>query len=196
MSQTVARAVSIVLHPLLALPAAVLALSAARGSDARTLATIASGFALFGALLLGWSRHQVRRGRWAHIDASAGHERRHLHRGLLPAVALGAALAWWSAPGAIAAAALLCALLPLALAPLLARWCKLSLHAAFAAYAGGLLWALSPAWALLGALLAAAVAWSRLRLSRHAPRDLLAGLAAGAAAAALCLALLDAGAGA
>ena len=67
----------------------------------------------------------------------------------------------------------------IAVAMLTARWWKLSLHMAFVAFAATLLW--SVAWwaGLAGFACAAAVAWSRLQLQRHIPRDLLAGATTG-----------------
>jgi membrane-associated phospholipid phosphatase len=63
-----------------------------------------------------------------------------------------------------------------------ARWCQLSLHVAFAADTACLLGPLGAGAVLAGLAFAAAVAWSRLALSRHAPRDRIAGAAAGVAA--------------
>src|SRR3546814_3323973 len=60
-----------------------------------------------------------------------------------------------------------------------ARWCKLSLHVAFAMYAAVLLVQLSWLACVAGIVFVAAVAWSRLVLDRHAPRDLVAGAIAG-----------------
>src|SRR3546814_11767885 len=62
-----------------------------------------------------------------------------------------------------------------AAAMLSARWCKLSLHVAFAMYAAVLLVQLSWLACVAGIVFVAAVAWSRLVLDRHAPRALVAG---------------------
>lgn len=173
-----ARALSIVGHPVLVLPLAAW-LAGARGGpgSGSTLA----GFAGFGALVMGWSWWQVQRGHWTHVDASDRGERRTLNRFLLVALALGALLAWRFAPAPVALAIGLSLLLVLA-ALLSARWCKLSLHVAFASYAAVLLWRIGPWATALGLGFAAALAWSRWRLERHAPRDLVAGALAGAAA--------------
>jgi membrane-associated phospholipid phosphatase len=70
-----------------------------------------------------------------------------------------------------------------AIAMLTARWCKLSLHMAFVVFAVFLLLLDAPWWAgLAGLCFAGAVAWSRLALRRHVPRDLIAGAAVGALA--------------
>lgn len=180
---TLARALSILGHPLLVLP---LALLLAMGPDAvraQGLRTLA-GFALFGGAVMAYSRWQVRRGRWRHVDASHVRERGALNRFLLVALGAGALLAWRFAPPQLALG-LLFSLLIVAVALVAARWCKLSLHVAFAVYAAALLWPLGLPAVLCGLAFAGALGWSRLRLARHAPVDLVAGAGAGAVAGAL-----------
>lgn len=63
----------------------------------------------------------------------------------------------------------------------LARWLKVSLHAAFAAFATALLWPNGLA-VVVGVLVTAAVIWSRLVLGRHVVVDVMAGLLLGVAA--------------
>lgn len=180
-----ARAVSILGHPALVLPAAVWLAAAPGGAPGQTLA----GLAVFGLLVMGWSWWQVRRGHWRHVDASAHAERRALNRFLLAGLALGTLLAWRFATAPVALAIGLSLLLVLA-AILSTRWCKLSLHIAFATYAAVLLWRLGP-WAVaLGLAFAAVLAWSRLALGRHVPRDLVAGAVAGGTAGLLFWPLL------
>lgn len=185
MPQRIARAVSILGHPLLVLPAALLLPAALRAHAPESLPSMAAGFAVFAALMLGWSWWQVRRGRWAHVDASGHDERRSLNRMLLAMVLVAALLAWRGLPQPDLALALLLAAAIVAIAILAARVCKLSLHLAFAIYAAGLLWPLGGIAIAAGVAFAVAVAWSRLRLSRHLPRDLVAGGLAGLLAATL-----------
>lgn len=181
MPAPLARALSIFGHPMLVLPMAVLAIALARG-DHRTAAWSAVGFGAFAALVMGFSRWQVRRGRWGHVDASAHHERSTLNRFLLAALTAGAVLvAWRGVHPAFALGLALSACMILA-AMLTARWCKLSLHLAFAVFAALLLRELGMVWMVAALLFAAAVAWSRLALRRHAPRDLVAGAIVGAVA--------------
>ncbi len=171
-----ARTLSIVGHPVLVLPLAAW-LAQARGAGAADAIALAA----FGALALAWSWWQVRRGRWAHVDASAPAERRALNRFLLVALTAGTLLAWRFAPSALALAIGMS--LPMVLAAvLMSAWCRLSLHVAFATYAALLLWQVGPWATALGLAFAAALAWSRLRLERHTPRDLAAGALAGGAA--------------
>jgi membrane-associated phospholipid phosphatase len=126
----------------------------------------------------------VRGGHWAHGDASGVGERRQLSRFLLVLLFAGAVLAVLAAQPLLAVQLALAAALVLA-AILAARWCKLSLHLAFAVYAAALLAPVSWIAAAALLLLAALLAWSRLRLARHAPRDVVAGALAGLAAGAL-----------
>lgn len=178
-----ARTLSILGHPLLLLPAAALLAMSASG-EREALGPAALAFALFGVAILGWSWWQVRHARWHHVDASARGERRSLNRVLLWALLVGTVVAWYV--GGIALARGLAASCTVLLAASLsARWCTLSLHVAFAVLAAALLWAVSAWWAVAAIGFAAALAWSRLALKRHVPRDLLAGAAAGAGAGAL-----------
>jgi membrane-associated phospholipid phosphatase len=66
------------------------------------------------------------------------------------------------------------------IALLVARWVKVSLHVAFAAFATALLWPIKLA-VIAGIFVTAAVAWSRLVLGRHVAADVIAGLLLGAA---------------
>ncbi|MEO6517892.1 MAG: hypothetical protein ABIO17_02700, partial [Pseudoxanthomonas sp.] len=68
MSHAVARAVSIVGHPMLVLPLAALVLMLLRGQQ-QLAVWMALGFSAFAAVVMLYSTWQVRRGRWAHVDA-------------------------------------------------------------------------------------------------------------------------------
>lgn len=195
MPNAFARALSILGHPLLVLPATTLLLAADSGAGTQRLSRLAFALAGLAALVLGYSWWQVRRRRWTHIDASARAERRSLNRFLSIAFAAGAVLAWvWAGQRELALGLALSALL-IALAMLSVRWWKLSLHVAFALFAAVLLSHVSWQAGVGGLLFAAAVAWSRLVLARHAPRDLVAGAAAGGLAGALFWRLLPSVAG-
>lgn len=182
MTQSFARAISIVGHPMLALPLAALALTLARGQY-RTALWMAVGFSAFAALVMGYSAWQVGHGRWSHVDASSTGERRSLNRFLLLSLLVSTGLAAaFPRSGELTLGLGLSAAMVL-FAQLTARWWKLSLHMAFITFATGLLLAGAVWWAgLIAMVFVALVAWSRLTLQRHVPRDLLAGLAVGAAA--------------
>lgn len=178
MSTAVARAFSILGHPLLCLPAAALLLAAGRGAGARHVAVLAAVMATIAAVVLAYARWQVRRERWQHVDASGHDERRTLNRFLL-ALSTAASLAAWAGSQRALALGLAVSALAIAAAMLSSRACKLSLHVAFAVFAAVLLAQLSWLACALGLGFAAGVAWSRLALARHAPRDIAAGAAAG-----------------
>jgi hypothetical protein len=181
MTNAFARALSIVGHPILVLPLTVLALTRTRGGGGDVL-WLGIGFGLFAAVVMGYSWWQVRRGRWGHVDASAKHERGSLNRFLLVALTIGTLLAAVLAPqrGLVWGLGLSAGLI--AIAMLTARWCKLSLHMAFAVFAALLLSRLGWEYGVAGMLFVAAIAWSRLALRRHTRADLLAGTTVGALA--------------
>ena len=183
MSHALARALSISGHPMLVLPLAVVVIALHQG-DRGAAAGAALGFGLFAALVMGFSWWQVRRGRWAHVDASARHERGSLNRFLLVALVAGALLVAWRGTQPLFALGMAMSAAMILVAMATTRWCKLSLHMAFAVFAAWLLRELGIAWMLAALLFAAAIAWSRLALHRHTPRDLVAGALAGSLAGA------------
>ncbi|KRA41897.1 phosphatase PAP2 family protein [Pseudoxanthomonas sp. Root630] len=183
MSHALARALSISGHPMLVLPLAVVVIALVQG-DRGAAAWAALGFGLFATLVMGFSWWQVRRGRWTHVDASARHERGSLNRFLLVALVAGALLVAWRGTQPLFALGMAMSAAMILVAMLTARWCKLSLHMAFAVFAAWLLRELGIPWMLAALLFAAAIAWSRLALRRHTPRDLVAGALVGSAAGA------------
>lgn len=181
MRTVLARALSIAGHPLLVLPAAALAVSAASSAEPRQLWVLGLALALLAAAIQGWSWWQVRRGQWQHVDASQRHERRGLNRFLMVLLVIAATFFAFVSPQPALALGLACAAAMIAAAVLLASWLKLSLHASFAVFAAALLWGVGPVPLALGLLFAAAVAWSRWALGRHRRRELLAGALTGGA---------------
>ena len=175
-----ARALSIVGHPALLMPVAVTAAASGPGAPPQLL-RVALGTALAVAVVVGlYSLWQVRRGRWAHVDASHPAERRQLNL-LLAGVLCGAAALLWALgqPSAVVAGPLLAALLVL-LTHALRRWLKVSLHVAFALFAAALVWPNLPGTLAISAL-AVGVAWSRLVLGRHTLPEVLTGALLGVA---------------
>lgn len=179
MSRKLARIVSILGHPLVSLPVAALLLAAHQGAGPARLSSLLLGLGAIAVGVMGYSRWQVRRQRWRHVDASAHGERRSLNRFLLLLFAIATLAAWAWAPQREFALGLAMSALLIATAMLSTRWCKLSLHVAFAMYASVLLVQLSWPACAAGIAFTIAVAWSRLALDRHAARDLIAGAIAG-----------------
>lgn len=176
--QAWARALSILGHPALLTPGAVVAAAVARDTSPSVFwaATVASVVAALAVAV--YSIVQVRRGGWQHVDASVPGERRQLNRFLVLLLwgLAGALAVSGQAPATVLGMALGGAIV--ACAQALRRWMKLSMHGAFAVFAAGLLWPLWPA--VLGLLgLAAGVSWSRLVLGRHTLAEVLTGALVG-----------------
>ena len=180
MRVAVARAVSIAGHPAVLLLVAALIAASRRGASLRQLWLISGALVTLGVVVLGFSWLQVRAGRWSHIDASVRNERNTLNVFLGVICLLSAVLLWFLTrrPYMSLGLALPGALIVIAL--LIARWVKVSLHVAFAAFATALLWPIKLA-VVAGVVLTAAVVWSRLVLGRHVAADVAAGLLLGTA---------------
>ncbi|MBL9166607.1 MAG: hypothetical protein JNN07_02560 [Verrucomicrobiales bacterium] len=184
MRKTLARALSILGHPVLLVPASATSVAAQSGATAtqlRTVVAILGG--LVGTTLL-FSALMVKSGRWTHVDAVRREDRKTMNLVLLTLLLLPGLIllqrdayrpVGWalSLGGGIVLAALL-----------LGNRLKSSLHLAFGTFSILLFWG-QPAWLGLGALFLAGVAWSRLELGRHTPPELVCGsflgLLAGAA---------------
>jgi hypothetical protein len=171
-----ARALSILGHPVVVVPVAVMTLVFHEHSS--SVALIAWVMCGIGAVLLAFSFWQVRRGRWQHIDASAPTERRSLNVFLAVVLFLGAAVAFYRLRG-LSIGLFLSGLLIVA-AMLASPWFKLSLHASFAAFAVLLLWPLKLWYVALASVAAVAICWSRLALGRHTLVEVLGGSLLGA----------------
>tara|TARA_B100000949_G_scaffold210062_1_gene202778 strand:- start:340 stop:918 length:579 start_codon:yes stop_codon:yes gene_type:complete len=174
---TLARILSIVGHPLVIVPAGVLAkLAIDRFIEARTDVVVVVG--LICVATATFSLWQVKRGAWVDLDASASNERKTLVFALASGlIGVSAVLFLLGAPIFLSAGLASAALIVMS-ALLLARWCKLSLHTAFAVYAGLFL---SPhVFLVLSVLvLAMLIGWSRLVLERHSIADVVSGYVVG-----------------
>lgn len=155
-----------------------LAVVALSDRSAETALLVVSGVA---AAVFAYTLIQARSGRWADMDASRQSERVELNVFLVLALCVSTAAAWAldAASKLILGLALAAAIVVAAL--LLRTLFKLSLHVAFAIYAVFVVWPNSTAAAAF-AVLACAVAWSRLVLRRHTRIEVVAGGIAGAAA--------------
>jgi membrane-associated phospholipid phosphatase len=171
----VARLVSILGHPF----AVVLVMVAAAAVHFEPPAEAAKTVALVAALALlpvaFLMVRQVRRGAWAHVDASNPRERSILFVVGITGVVLLLAYALAFHPGSYQVRGAFGAVAVLGLCAVASRWLKVSLHMAFNALAATSLLLLgSPAaWALLA--LMPILAWSRLHLGRHVPAEVIAG---------------------
>lgn len=171
----VARAISIVGHPFVTVTVMMLATAGAAPSVLTFLLITMVPVAIVMVV-------QVRRGKWEHVDASNRGERKLLY--VVGIAAIVAAFAYHAVthPNAPYTRGVLVTLGMLAVFALLSRWVKVSLHMAFAAISATvLLLARSPAGWFVAALVPALL-WSRLRLRRHTPAEVVLGLVGGVAA--------------
>ena len=137
---TFARILSIVGHPALLMPLAVVGSAVARGAPAPVLqaAALASGAVAVGVGI--YSLCQVRAGHWQHMDASVPRERSQLNLFLVLVLSGMAVLLVWTGQPPVVAAGLGVGAGVVAVAHLFRRRLKLSLHAAFGVFAAALAW--------------------------------------------------------
>lgn len=176
----VARAISIAGHPVVILFIVALVAASTRGASFSGVWFIGGALAL-AIVILGFSWIQVRSGHWSHIDASGRSERKTLNVFLGATCFSGALLAYFLRGKSDASVGLVLSGSLAAIALLIARWVKVSLHVAFAAFATALGWPNKTAIAG-GLLVTAVVAWSRLVLGRHIAADIAAGFLLGTTA--------------
>ena len=171
----VARWVSVALHPFAVFAA--LAVVAAWRLDPASLWRSAGGIGVAVAIVWAFVLQRRRAGHWQTVDASRRQERPLLY---LLALAVAGGYWWWmggggspASRGVLAAVAMLC------IAAAANRWIKLSLHMASLAFAAMALWALLGPPALAALALLPLLGWSRLRMGRHTPAEVVAGAALG-----------------
>jgi hypothetical protein len=169
----VARMISIVGHPVLVVPGAVLVGVSGIASPPVLRQALFSAV-LVAAAVMAYSAVQVRRGRWSHVDASVREERQQLNLFLAVLLVLVAGVLWLTGRSCGVVAGVTSAALLAAAAHAVRRWCKVSLHVAFATWSPAFLWPRLGAVMVVLAL-AAAIAWSRLVLRRHTRADVIAG---------------------
>ncbi len=175
MRHTLARALSIVGHPLCIVPLASALAIASHGLGWRALGVTAIFFVSLSLIVFAFAWRQVRAGRWQDIDASNVAERRSLNYFLAAVLFIGAFLSFrQSQPLGLTLGLSMSGGL-VVLTMLLSRWVKVSLHVAYLVYSTAILW-YSDVWLVAAGLcLAAAVAWSRLELRRHALVEVVLG---------------------
>lgn len=169
----IARSLSILGHPLVVVPGAVVTLVLHGGtSSAALIVLVVCGIA---GVVLAFSIWQVRRGHWQHVDASTRAERRSLNLFLAIVLFLGAAVAFYQLREPGLSLGLLLSGLLIVVMMLVSPWVKLSLHASFAVFAVLLLWPLKLWYVALASVAAAGICWSRVLLARHTVAEVLGG---------------------
>ncbi len=180
----IARAVSILGHPVVLVSVAAFTAASKQGAPLTELRIIRLFLLVLALVVFGFMWFQVRAGRWTHVDASARGERRSLNLFLVGLFVLSAVLLRYLLRSSQISIGLALAAMLIIVALLLARWVKVSLHTAFAAYSAVLLWPLKLA-VVAGIMATAAVAWSRLALGRHGAADVGIGFILGVVAGAM-----------
>jgi hypothetical protein len=180
-----ARVLSVIGHPVVVLPVAVVVSGGARGVPASTRSTTIGVTVGIGLVVLVFSAVRVRLGHWKHVDASQPAERNQLN-GFTAVLLLGAGLAGFLSPGgspdlylwpACSGGVVLAAIV-------LRRRLKLSQHVAFDLFAAlAVLPSVGAAVAIT--VLTGAVAWSRLKLGRHTRAEIGVGMVVGLVVGAL-----------
>ena len=171
----VAGIVSVVVHPFVVLPAAIIVASAHRWPWRQTAALLA----VIAAAILTLSAYVargVKRGRLGNLDVSEREQRNKPYR-----IALGliAGIFVWMRATHQPSGGALGALVVLIGSAVLNRWVKASQHTAFAVFSAALVAGTAPAWLPVFATAALAVAWSRVALGRHTWPEIAAGGAMG-----------------
>ena len=180
-----ARVLSVIGHPVVVLPVAVVVSGGARGVPASTRSTTIGVTVGIGLVVLVFSAVRVRLGHWKHVDASQPAERNQLN-GFTAVLLFGAAAAGFLSPGGSPDLYLwpACSGAVVLVAIVLRRRLKLSQHVAFNLFAAlAVLPSVGAALALVG--LTGAVAWSRLKLGRHTRAEIGVGTVVGVVVGAL-----------
>jgi membrane-associated phospholipid phosphatase len=180
-SALAARTLSIVGHPALLLPSAVVWAANVRNASSQVLYTATAASVFLAVAVCAYSAAQVRAGQWKHVDASVPDERNHLNLFAIALLFGTIGVLWWSGQPRLVTLGLASGGVVVVLAYLLRPWLKVSLHAGFAVFAATLLWP-SPLAASVVLLLAVGTSWSRVALGRHTPAVVLAGLLGGVVA--------------
>jgi len=182
--ESLARWLSISLHPFVMIGVLVGAAAASRQSGGEALRSVLLVVLFTIVPLAVLMVRQVRRGAWENVDASHQAERPILF--LVGGVALVALLAYVMVlqPQSFMVRGIVTTFGMLAVCAVATRWIKVSLHMAFATFvASALALSRSPAgYVLLLALLP--LLWSRLTLKRHTGFEIALGLGIGALAGA------------
>jgi membrane-associated phospholipid phosphatase len=174
-------------HPFVVVPCSVAAISILRGDAPHAAASVAALFiAMTVAVVVG-----VKAGRFNDFDVSERSRRPGFYVLIIGGTV---ALGFWLRDEPEAFGACVVAAAVLVVCGVVNRWMKPSLHAAFSLYAVGLWGAWSIAAGLAAIPVAAAIAWSRIRLHRHTPREVVVGTGIGLVAASAIL-MLAAGVG-
>jgi membrane-associated phospholipid phosphatase len=165
----VAYALSVLGYPYVMIPAAIALKSGARNADI----VLPLGLAFGIVAILTW--RGVKTGRFSNFDVSNRTERTGFYRVGLVAIAVCTVALWMFRPGHDAVPGLAVATGMLAVASVVNRRLKISLHSAFAFFASAIPLSTAPRTAAALALFSVGVCWSRVELGRHTLPEVAAG---------------------
>ena len=148
------------------------------GQGAAILGAVFGAMVIVGVYLV----HGVRTGRLSHIDVSRREERGTFYVVAMGAMAAATAVLHFTGAPRGAVFGVACTFVLLAVASIVNRWIKASLHVAFAIVAAGIVGIGAPIPFALLLIISAAVAWSRLALDRHTRAEVVVGAILGALA--------------
>jgi hypothetical protein len=181
LKKEIARAVSIGGHPLFVLPLTIAAVLTRAGSEPAAIAWIVGSVVAALAVSAIYVVYRVRRGDWTDVDVSTREHRPRMYMVAIASTGAACAALWYSGqPAPVVRGALAAVVLLMLSAASNQLGIKASLHTSFSVYAAAMLWTSSPILGAFGVLLAIAVAWSRIALGRHTPREVAVGVALGA----------------
>lgn len=176
------RWISIVGHPFIVMPVAILVASADGGSTSVPVPVLVA-VGLMMAVLALYIARQMKRGEATDVDVSKRSDRPRVYFVAIVAAITATAFLYvreLESPATRGLAVTTGLFLVCAIAN---SWIKVSLHSAFAMLAAGIVWPAHPAIGWLFAGAAPVIAWGRVAYGRHTWKEVALGLALGALAA-------------
>lgn len=177
--QRIARWVSVIGHPFLLMPllTGLIAYRLLPPHEALVAECIALGVVIVPAAIFTFIK--VKQGAWNNLDVSDPAHRSQFYGMLMALLALLTALAWVADVPRSIAFGTTAVLSLVALASVLNKHIKASLHTGFSVFVTCVMYLIHPPLVLLALLLSVAVAWSRIVLRRHTLREVILGAALG-----------------
>lgn len=169
----IAAALSIIGHPFVVVPCTVaLTVRPARPAVGIALVTVIAMLAVIA--------RQVAAGRWSDYDVSDQKQRHGFYPWALGIVAAGALVSWWARLPIGFVRAMAVAFGVIAIAAVLTRWTKVSLHALLGAFCAVIASGIDVRAAVALGVLVLLVGWSRVALKRHRVGEVVLGIVLGA----------------
>lgn len=175
-----AQIISVVGHPFVLLPVAIMLVALQRLDPRRAVIVVATVSVLALLPMILYILRQMRHGRWGNFDVSVRSDRPRLYFAAVLLTAITVAVLRLTGQPPFIVRGTVAALVLLVVAWFVNLTLKLSLHAAFSALAAWMIYSIAP---IAGVVIGAAViviGWSRVRLDRHTASEVAAGTILGA----------------